>query len=70
MGRLLMFLLLIVLAVVGLGLYLGWFEFSSSGDTDGKRDIKLTIDTSRIKSDVEGVEQRIKKAIRGTEKQQ
>jgi hypothetical protein len=54
MGKLLVVLLVLAAALVGLGVYLDWFHFSTSGDKDsGKVDVGVTIDKDKIKADAE-----------------
>ncbi len=54
MGKLLGVVLLLAAGVVGLGVCLGWFQFST-GRAKGsdKIDINLTIDEQKIKADTE-----------------
>ncbi len=47
MKRLLFVIVLLVVGVVGLGFYLGWFGIASES-ADGKRHITLTVDTKKI----------------------
>ena len=51
-------LIVVVLCVVGLGFYQGWFVLSSDGgnsDGDNKVDINLTLDPDKAKEDAEKV---------------
>jgi len=75
MNRLFAVLLLLVVAVVGLGFYLGWFRVST--DSEGqKTNIKITVDKDKIRKDeekakekVQEVEQKVKEKIgAGTDK--
>jgi len=43
-------IVLLVVGVVGLGFYQGWFGVASDS-TDGKRHIQVTVDTDKIKED-------------------
>lgn len=51
-------LLLLVLCVVGVGFYRGWFVLASDGggDESGKVEVQLTVDPSKVKEDAEKVE--------------
>jgi hypothetical protein len=54
MNRLLVALLLIVVGLVGLGFYLGWFQFAS--DTSGdKPNVTFTLDPDKIQEDKDKV---------------
>ena len=50
MNRFLGILLLLVIGVVGLGYYLGWFQVST-GRTDQKPNVTITIDEDKIRKD-------------------
>jgi hypothetical protein len=52
MGRLLVALLVLVAVVVGLGVYLDWFQFSTDKGA-GTYQVDLTIDKDKIKADAE-----------------
>jgi preprotein translocase subunit SecF len=52
MKPLLIVFVLVVVAVVGLGFYLGWFSVASDG-ADGKGHITLTVDKEKIQEDKE-----------------
>ena len=52
MGRVLVVLLVLVAVVVGVGVYLDWFKFSTDKDA-GTYQVDLTIDKDKIKSDAE-----------------
>ena len=65
MRKLLVVLLLLVVGVVGLGFYLGWFEVSTSRDPNtGKTGVELTIDRDKMKSDTQKAEQPITDGVR------
>src|SRR5437868_1706742 len=60
MRKLLVVLLLLVVGVVGLGLYQGWFKFSTGSDNNsGKANAGVTIDTDKIKSDAEKAKEKL-----------
>ena len=64
MGRLLVALLVIAVAVGGLGYYLGWFEFSKAGD-DHKTNITIGVDQDKIKEDAEKAKEKVKEIGHG-----
>lgn len=47
-------LVLIVLIVVGLGFYLGWFNFSS-GNSPGTSNVTVSVDKDKIEADKDNV---------------
>jgi hypothetical protein len=53
-------LFVLILCVVGIGFYRGWFALSSNGpDTgDGKVNINLTVDPDKAKQDAEKVKEK------------
>ena len=57
MRKLCSFLIVLVLFVVGLGFYRGWFALSSpSRDTESNKvNINLTVDPDKVKEDAEKV---------------
>jgi hypothetical protein len=55
-----MVLLLLVVAVVGLGWYLKWFSFATSRDAEtGQREVKFQIDSDKMKSDADKARQKV-----------
>lgn len=48
-------ILLLLLCVVGVGFYRGWFALSSTRPDDGKININLTVDPDKVKEDAESV---------------
>ncbi len=50
MSRLLVVFLLLVAGVVALGIYQGWFTFTSN-NTDDKANINIKVDKEKIKED-------------------
>jgi hypothetical protein len=52
MKNLIFVLVLVVAGIVGLGVYRGWFRFSSGGD-DKKGNINMQVDKDKIHKDVE-----------------
>jgi hypothetical protein len=57
---LLFVLLLLVVAVAGLGFYLGWFSFSTSRDPNsGQSGADLRIDENKMKSDAKKAREKV-----------
>src|SRR6516225_4135558 len=52
MRNMIVLLVLVIVAVVALGLYLGWFQVSTESHGD-KRNINITVDQEKIKQDKE-----------------
>jgi hypothetical protein len=61
MKRLLVAFVVLVAGIVGLGFYLGWFQFSTGG-TDEKPNITLTVDKDKFDKDKKKAEEEVKKA--------
>jgi hypothetical protein len=61
MNRFLVVLLLLVICVVGLGFYLGWFGFSTDR-TGEKSNITITIDEDKIRKDKDTVIEKAQEA--------
>lgn len=53
MRNMLAFIGLVVVAFVGIGYYLGWYQFVWSPGKDGKQNINVQVDTKKIGADVE-----------------
>ena len=50
-------LVVLVLCVVGVGFYRGWFVLSSNGsDESNKVEVQLTVDTDKAKDDAKAIE--------------
>ena len=60
MKRLVAFLLILVVGVAGLGLYLGWFQISSTRDGD-RSNVTISVDKSKIQSDKDKAIERLQK---------
>ena len=58
MRRLLVVLVLLVAVAIGLGFYLGWFNFSTGG-ADGKPNATITVDQEKIKADAEKAKEKV-----------
>jgi hypothetical protein len=67
MFRLIRWLLVLLICFVGIGLYRGWFSFSSSGsNTDGSKEtIDMSMDKGKMKADVEKAREKIREKIKG-----
>jgi hypothetical protein len=50
MNRLLIVVVLLVIGIVGLGIYQGWFNFTSD-NSDDKANINLKVDKDKIQED-------------------
>ena len=60
MRNLLIVLLVLIVAVVGLGYYLEWFSFSTSRDPEtGRPGAQLSIDEDKMKADALKAKQKI-----------
>ena len=63
MRKLLIFLALVAVCVVAVGIYQGWFEFTTkSNPNSGKVDVGLTIDENKIKEDTAKAKEKAKEA--------
>ena len=58
MRGLLFVLVLLAVAIVGVGLYRGWFEFSTQKSED-KSSVSITMDKNKIKEDEEKVKEKV-----------
>ncbi len=61
MKRFLLVLLVLVAGVVGLGYYLGWFQFATE-HTDQKSRITITIDEDKVRKDSEKAKEKVQEA--------
>jgi hypothetical protein len=59
MKRFMIFLVLVVACVAGLGFYRGWFQVASETNDD-KRNVTFTADPSKIKDDEQKVVEKVK----------
>jgi len=65
MRMLLVIAVLLVVGVVGLGFYLGWFSISTSRDAEhGKTGVELNIDQGKMKADAERAREKINNAVK------
>jgi hypothetical protein len=59
MSRGLALLVLLVAVVIGLGVYLDWFKFSTGKSEDGgKMTVDLTIDKDKMKADADAAKEK------------
>jgi hypothetical protein len=63
MRRLLIILALLLVVVGAVGIYRGWFDFSSARQ-DQKLNINVTVDEEKIQQDVEQVQEAGRKATK------
>lgn len=52
-------LLLVVIGIVGLAIYLGWFRVSSNS-TDSKANVTITVDKDKIEADRKKTQEKVK----------
>ena len=66
MRSLLNLAVLVLVCLVGIGLWRGWFHFSSPSTEPGgnKVDVNVSVDKSKMKADVQTFEQKAKAEIR------
>jgi len=57
------FIVVIVLLVGGMGWYLDWFSVSRETTEDGKTNVEVTIDKDNIKDDVDKAKEKVGDAI-------
>jgi hypothetical protein len=62
-------MLVLLIGLVGIGFYRGWFSFSSpSRETDGdKVNVNLSMDKGKMKSDVNRAEEKVKQEVKKLE---
>ena len=61
MNRILAVLVLLVVAVAGLGYYLGWFHLSTDNE-DHKKSVTITVDKEKIDADKEKAKEKVEHA--------
>jgi hypothetical protein len=66
MLRLVRWVVVLLVCLGGIGLYLGWFTFSSStpGSDSDRTNIDVSVDKSKIKADVKKAEEKIKEEVK------
>jgi len=65
MRNLLALAALVVLVLVGLGWYLGWYQVQRTSAQDGHHSFNVDVNAKKIKEDVRTGEDKIHKAIEG-----
>jgi hypothetical protein len=61
MKRFFPFMIVLVVAVVGIGLYRGWFVVTKTPEPDSNKvDINVRVDPDKVKEDIEAVEEEVK----------
>jgi hypothetical protein len=72
MRSLIKLLIVLVLCLVGIGLYRGWFSFSRTAaepkPDDNRVNVNLSVDKGKIKSDIKKAEDTIKGKLEGKPK--
>jgi hypothetical protein len=61
MNRFLVALALLVVVVLGVGFYLGWFSFSTDS-TNQKTNFNITVDKDKIREDAEKAKEKVHEA--------
>jgi len=60
-------LVVLLVCLVGVGLYRGWFNFSSSSrDTEGDKvdvNVNVSVDKGKMKADVKKAEEKVKEEV-------
>lgn len=58
-------LVVLVICLVGIGFYLGWFSLSSSNpDQEGNKvNVNVSVDKGKMKSDVKRAEEKVKEEV-------
>jgi hypothetical protein len=69
MRSLIKVLVVLLICLVGIGFYRGWFSLSSPNPDagDDKVNINMTVDKGKMKSDVKKAEEKVKEEIKGLE---
>ena len=68
MRLLVRWLLVLVVCLIGIGLYRGWFSFSShSTEETDKVNVSVSVDKKKMKSDVVKVEKKVQQEIKELE---
>ena len=67
MNKFFLMLVLLLICVAGIGFYRGWFSMSTQNDEpDGHTvDVKLTVDTDKVKADVTTVKEKAEELTEG-----
>jgi hypothetical protein len=69
MRLLIKFLIVLVICLVGIGIFRGWFSVSSSNpDTSGNKvNVNVSVDKGKIKSDVKKAKEKVKEEVKQLE---
>ena len=69
MRSLIKLLAVLVICLVGIGFYLGWFNVSrpNPGTEGNKVNVNLSVDKDKMKSDVKKAEEKVKEEVRELE---
>jgi len=71
MRNLLVVLVLLVIAVAGLGFYLGWFSFSTTRDPEtGRPAAQFSIDQDKMKADAQKAKQKVSEVSQAKEQRE
>ena len=63
MRNILAFLAFSVIAIAGVGWYLGWFSVQSTAGAAGKRQVNIEVDSRKISEDLQKGTEKIQQAI-------
>jgi hypothetical protein len=63
MRNILAFLAACIIAVGGIGWYLGWFSVQSTAGAAGKRNVNIEVDSRKISEDLQKGTEKIQEAI-------
>jgi hypothetical protein len=69
MRSLLRLVIVLLICLVGIGLYRGWFSFSSSHPeaTDNKVHVDVSVDKGKMKADIKEAKHKVKEEVRKLE---
>ena len=60
-------LIVLVICLIGIGFYLGWFSFSRSNPAPEGSKVNVSVDKEKIKSDVSKAEEKVKEEVKKLE---
>lgn len=65
MRSLIKLVVVLLICLVGIGFYRGWFSLSNAGpDTEGNKvNVNMSVDKGKMKSDVKKAEEKVKEGI-------
>ena len=68
MRSLIKLVVVLLICLVGIGFYRGWFSASSRHDTEGdKVNTTITVDKGKVKSDVKKAKEKVKEEVKELE---